>query len=706
MKGGSGEKVIPQYIEPKFNPSIPNEQKQIYAERYGEQMQIADRQKQQQQEKQILNLQVYQPQKPKPEKATEGMPLYPAFTANPYFPAQMSNVFNPFAMGMLGATYPAAVNVNKIYEINASGPTGPHTKLNMIYEDILPGKGLMTSFKTLGERTSQCQYVRQILFYQGDGVEVDLDGSTANSLLSHIKFLELNPFNTNKFSNNPYSGLPEGFLIYRTCYPIKRSEPFGQPTCARDSMAINVRIYKLNAGGYLINKQSTTKMHEYNQWRDIKYYEYIRENIIKKKVCPNFVSLYGYYLCRRSNICFDKITQANLSELKGIQKSVAEQFADLNIQDKTQTQMTDALIKSLREINPGNMIQPLSTELKLKNIQLKQKPVNLEDYTGEVLVGLTESPTYNLFSWASKIYQQEGNTRRMINTGYHNEKVWNSIIFQLMAALYTLHQNKIYINDFSIHNNVFIKDLNIEGVATNYWRYKINGIDYYVPNYGYIVLIDSNYKNYGEPQSSSQPSPTQPKKYKLDGQIFDGGNTINGKESEKTYEMFKEGLDTNNFDTDFTNQGGIKPDGVVLDILAKIHADNDKNLENYFVKYMTKFMNNRIGTYLKEQETAHVRSDDLRQFTRGQMLVYEEGTNIYKFVLYLDTVDGVASILTKDKTSQTDPNINKENEEIIQKQVQITTLFNYSLTEPIVQNFNTGDSNPTEENILETYNIA
>lgn len=699
MKGGSGEKVIPQYIEPRNNPAIPAEQKQIYAERYGEQAQQVDRQRQQQQEKQILNLQVYQPQKPKQEPQ-HNMPLYPAFTANPYFPAQMSNVFNPFAMGMLGATYPAAVNVNKIYEINASGPTGPHTKLNMIYEDILPGKGVLNTFKTIGERTSQAQYIRTILFHQGDGTEVDLDGSTANSLLSHIKFLELNPFNTNKFSNNPYKGLPDGFLIYRTCYPIKRSEPFGQPTCARDSMAINVRIYKLTTGAYLINKQNNNKLYEFEQWREVSYYEYIRDNIIKKKVCQNFVSIFGYYLCRRSNICFDKISHVNLSELKGQQNI---NFNDLNIQEpeNEQTRMTNALVQNLRELNPGNIIQKLDTELKLKNMQLKQKPVKLDEYNGEVLVTLTESPTYNLFSWASKIYQQEGNTRRMINTGFHNDKVWNSIIFQLMVALYVLHINKIYIKDFNIQNNVFVKDLNIEGTVTSYWRYKINGIDYYVPNYGYIVLLDSNYKDY----DTQKTSPTQPKKYKLDGQIYGTENTINGTEEQKTYDMFKTGLDSNNFGIEFANIGGVKPDGKILDLLEKIHADTDKNLESYFIKYMARYMNNRIGTYLKEQEIVHVRSDDLRQFSRGQMLVYAEGTNIYKFVLYLDTINGIATILTKDKTSQNDPNINKEDEEIIQKQVQITTLFNYSLTEPIVQNFNMGVSNPTEENILETYTI-
>ena len=238
----------------------------------------------------------------------------------------------------------------------------------MIYEDLLPGKGTLTTFKTLGERTSQIQFVRTVLFNEGDGVEVNLDGSSVNGLLSRMKFLDLNPYNTNKFSNNPYKGLPSGFLLYRTCYPIKRSEPFGHATCAKDSMAINVRIYKLTAGSYLINKQNNVKMNEYNQWREIIYYEYIRENIIKKKVCPNFVSLFGYYLCRRSNINFDKIKTVNLKELKNLNmQTFQQQMDDLNIHDTQQNQMTTALVQTLRDINPGHVIQNLATELALKN---------------------------------------------------------------------------------------------------------------------------------------------------------------------------------------------------------------------------------------------------------------------------------------------------------------------------------------------------
>ena len=238
--------------------------------------------------------------------------------------------------------------------------------LMMIYEDILPEKTLKATFKTLGERLTQIQFVRNILFYEGDGAETSLDGTTANSLLSHMKFLDLNPYFSSKYSDNPYKGLPDGFLLYRTCYPIKRTEPFGHPVCARDSMSLNVRIYKLNAGGYLLNKQNNIKFHEYNQWREIAYYEYIREHIIKKKLCPNFVTLYGYYLCKNSKIDFDKIQNVHI---KPTTQSLVNPMKAFNIYDEKENEFVTAVVKGLREINPGHIIQKLSTDKNLQNIQ-------------------------------------------------------------------------------------------------------------------------------------------------------------------------------------------------------------------------------------------------------------------------------------------------------------------------------------------------
>lgn len=732
MKGGA-EKVIPMFVEQANNPGVPLQQKQLNGERYAEKVD-AD-QKKMQQDKQLINLQVYQPQKPRQDKAIDPVSFFPSFTSNPYFPAQIANMMNPLTSSMLGM-YPMTVNLNKVYDINVGGPVGPHNRLNMVYEDILPGKQLATSFKTIGERLIQLQYVRSILFPKGDSTETNLDGRTNDSLLAHIKFLELNPFNSNKLSDNPYKGLPDGFLLYRTCYPIKRTQVTGQISCARDSMALNVRIYQLNVGGYLLNKQNKVNFYQYDQWREIAFYEYIREHILRKKVCPNFVDLYGYYLCKDSGIDFNKIKQQNNPSLKTKTQTTPyiNRMEDFNIYfQKRQKEFIDAVQTGLTGIGPNKLMQNKTVIHSLANIQPAAAQVlDLDTYSGEVIVAITESPTYNLYSWTTVQYQQEGNTRKMINSGFHTENVWRSIYFQMMCALLLLHKHGIYIDNFSLENNVFIKDLVMEGNAINYWKYKVNGIDYYIPNYGYLVLIDTNYSDiftlgttvvppttgFTVPGTTVAPiapiatatapimkgGPAIKPSYKLDGKLFDAGNTIKGTETTKTFEMFKSAIDPNNFGIAF---GGTKPDTGILDMLQKMNADTETDIEKYFSKYMTKFMNNRIGTYLKEQEIVHIKRD-LRDFKHGQIVVLREGDDIFKFVLFLEVKGGVATILTKDKTSQNDPTyVSTDNDDLVMKNnIPLNLLYNYSITEPIVQNYKINESNLTEDNLLETYNIV
>ena len=49
-------------------------------------------------------------------------------------------------------------------------------------------------------------------------------------------------------------------------------------------------------------------MDSFDVWREIKYYEYVREDIIKRKVSPNFVSLYLYTIDSTSNIDYQKLS--------------------------------------------------------------------------------------------------------------------------------------------------------------------------------------------------------------------------------------------------------------------------------------------------------------------------------------------------------------------------------------------------------------
>jgi hypothetical protein len=160
-------------------------------------------------------------------------------------------------------------------------------------------------------------------------------------------------------------------------------------------------------------------------------------------------------------------------------------------------------------------------------------------------------------------------------------------------------------------------------------------------------------------------------------------------------------MDTNNFKGDFISEGGVAPPQEILSLMDKIHAEASRkeitNISSYLILFMRQFMNNRIGTYLKEQEYVHVRKDDMRNAKPGQVIVMDEGNGTYRFVLYMGTVNNVAKVLTKNE------NVNQD--EIIEKDIPVTSLFNYTRHEPILQNYKLNEANLTEEAILETYTI-
>ena len=177
-------------------------------------------------------------------------------------------------------------------------------------------KQFMGTVTTLGERIAINNYMRAMMFPNGDGKDIGLDGKSPNSLLAHLKFMDLNPYNTYKLSPNPYKGLPIDYLIFRSCYPI-RHDPVGSTVvCAKNSIGMNIRIYKLTQGAYMMNNLKDKSIKDYEEWREISYYEYVREHILKKKQIPNFAMMYGYDI---SEQCRKKIL-TKIAQIKQIQR--------------------------------------------------------------------------------------------------------------------------------------------------------------------------------------------------------------------------------------------------------------------------------------------------------------------------------------------------------------------------------------------------
>jgi hypothetical protein len=699
-------------------------------------------QQQQQQLNNIVKLEVNQPRPPpRPQgiKGIEPLSFLPSFTTNPFVPPQFANQMsftNP-VVTTFGPEGYGAININKVYDIQVGGPATSHAAVNMVYENLVGPKNVVSTFKSLSERLFQYENVRGMLFNKGDGTPTNFTGSGNNSILSYIKFLKLNPYNNYRFSDNPYKGLPEGFLIYNSCYPIRRGNN-SNAICSRDSINLNVRIYKMNQGAFNVSKQNLIKTYDYDQWREVSFYEYIREFILKKKVCPNFLFAYGYYLTDDSKIDFDKLN--NLASVPDKSKNILS-IIETNIrsiyeqsnpapqpnQSKQTTLNPQSFISSLKSINPA--ITTI-TSAPLPKIDKK----DLDKYNGEVLTLLTEGPTYYFFDWLVDRTANQGvtgNVVMQISIGNKKSEVWYSVLFQLMAALLTLQCHGIYIANFNIERNVFIKELGNDGIATNFWKYRIDGIDYYVPNYGYVVIIDSDYKDLDSIQnlqlSISNPTlsgPSSTGKYKLDGTIFGkepvatsgamiSGNSIQQKDilNKIFNDMFLKVFDDNIFTkSDYEQRGYAKPPTDILIMLGKIHTENVPNISNIIKKYMWRYMNNRIGTYLKEQEQIHVRSDATKEFIQGQMVVYTDSEDgAYRFVLF-DSISnpdtGECNVLSRMilQSNPTTDDIYSTSIETIT--VNKVALSIYSKAEPIQQQFKAGEAILSEENLIETYTIV
>jgi hypothetical protein len=805
LKGGA-DRVLPLYTEEKNSPFIKREEQNINTVRNQENKPRFNRefnkdykpefnrdykpdfQKSKFTNEPVVNLQIYDmnkrppssfpPKKPLPDLASY-MSLY---NTQPYLPPQFAQSSNPFYQNPYEVLYPELyvgtgtvknkipqIPIIKEYNINISGPSADHGQVNQIYEDMLPNEFYTNTTKSLTERFDLNNHLRSRFIKNHDGEDINLGGGgqrpeNVNNLLNYLKFLELNP-NSNIQYENPYKNLPDDTLIYKSCYPIRYDSTSSSILCSPNSIGLNIRIYKMNFAEYYSNsEQDSTKKFQHNIWRDIHWYNVIKENILKNKKCPNFVMLNFYYICEKCDIDFDKLSQLKGNNKPKIEPYIIKKVTSpvslppninivgedieinvngkevilLNNMPKDSKQMIINIFESFNNINYGdrdlvsnmftneyfqkklddislfnatneekkrvlltqfNIIKDILTYKNSTNIKMIYE-LNPEAYSGKALVAITEAPTCNILAWASRQYRSNGNIKRMISNGYHNKKVWLSILFQLMAGLCSLQKEKMYFENFDLESNVFIRDINYHENNMSYWIYIINNISYYVPNYGYLVMIDTSNKDshkkilntgnqlvYGHSISSEI----------LDGVIAGNPNYYD----QKCYDNFIKAINQNNFtNPKFTNEGGCKPPNDILTLLYNISGDQDPNydISKTINKYMVDLMHNRIGTYLNVDEKLHEIKDniDITNITknRGTMFILSKGGDNKKFVAVHDTKsDGTLEIF--DRTS--------DGIITIETGVNASELTIFSPYGKIQQDVKPGEVVLNIENLLETY---
>jgi hypothetical protein len=708
----------------------------------------------------LLEQKIYDPSGPKSKPPH--MQTYPPAhvpVPNPYYP-----LMNPmYAYGYK----PNKIPVQKVYNVSLANPGGDFSSLSVLYEDMMPGKDFSYSFNTLNERISIIHFLRSTLITRGDGEIMNITGGK-NSLLSYIKLLELNPYNQRKYGGNPYANLPDNMLLYRAAYPIRYEKDI--VSVAKDSTALNVRIYELSKAA--LDAETINALFSKNHfdvWREIEYYEFVREEIIKKHLCPNFISMVLYKKDTKSNINFSKlrvIKRQNNSvyakdrdiinrEQINNQHNIIHPGRNMNLRNRqdvnnlrtddiTSKENTKNILRRLTNYTNDRINEIIENlpytipitdliigknEAKLllinNNIRheliennVRETRIIINDYnrtkidmakaSNTCIVAVTEAPTNNFYAWSSRVYENYGSIKKMVSTGYHSTEVWISIIFQLVAAMSVLQDKKIHFNEFSLANNIYIRDIYSNTDFLGYWKYVIDGVSYYIPNYGYLLVIDSNYVDLTNRQVFDAHEDGVPQQNKIISTIFGSINNdvIKPNPTENDiksmcYQDFKNAVNPNNFSLEKEQNGFIKPSALVMNLLSNMYLDDITNVKDYIFKYMKQFLNNRIGTYLTNGEVEDIVNTYRPSFKKGEMAIMIAGYNTYKWCMYLEP-DNIPGIRNRHKVlSKNNPN----DTEIIETSITFGNLRKFRSIQSIQQDFNSKKANLNEDALLETYII-
>jgi hypothetical protein len=599
------------------------------------------------QDKLLLDLQVYQdPKKTNPLADKQArLPIQPIALSSPFMPPQFSTYLSNFMKNFYTPF------IYKDYHIKIGGPTGDRSFASMIYEDAMPTLNVYYSYKTLRDRNNLVDYIRSNFIKVSEGEFTNFDGGS-NSLNSRLKLIKLGPFDSNTWTANPYYNMPKGFEIFSSCYPIVADKQDLTAKCKKNSVGINLRFYQISHEE-LIAKYPNYKPEEpkktisievrnilnpdqFNIWREIKYYEYIRINIDKGYISPNFIQSYCYFLYTDAKFDYSKNSRINPNELTNSQK--------------------EALVVSDKHV-----------------------------------VLLTESPNMNLIKWTSNLYEIDKNVRKQIYSGFKPQDVWEPVVFQMLTIFYLMDKNEFTFTDMNLINNFFIKDLgNIGDTGNQYWIYRINNIDYYVPCKGDLLLLDSDYHDIDNNSKNKKI---------ISSKIFDDDPV-------KVKNIIRENANKC-FNSDYFTSiqlkgtlGVVPPPAYIIalfDVIRNGLNDVNKSYEDIILEYFLIYTHNRVGTMIRDNEKDYILKNDVKPFSRGELVIYESKYETYEIVLYLKNIDEYSCECVSRK-------INRDGKNVVERiNINKDMLYHYSEREFIKQDVLPGQPAISSDDLIETY---
>ena len=683
MKGGYNKNFTKPYRKEKNDPFISNDQRKVFKDK-------KDEAPPKREPPVLAEQKVYDTSK-KPSGKPDYHPMFVPINNNNY----------PY-YGKLEYPYNkdhAKIPVQKVYNISLANPTGDHTTENRVFEDMLPGDPYKLSFNTVDERKQLNRWVRSLIIDKNDGEEMNVTGGD-NSLLSYIREGHLNPYS---LKGNPYEDLSKDFLLYNAAYPIRFNREDRSLGYAKGAKGMNLRIYKLSLGAFRAKTVSKLlNYHNFDVWREIKYYEYIRENILKTNISPNFISMFLYKTDYKSNIDWNKLNDIIYKKDKDSNFNYIKAFTDV-INNKHSIKSNSLLIKDFfttkninsnkldlyklirdkeaqksfgvrgmfnkvcnedklyyRELDADDRIKVLKIDCKgnkfiydhtikdfkkdssVNSLKYWNRCTNLEKClekedininSSRSLVAVTEAPTTNIIKWGSPIYQLNGSIKTMIATGHHSDKVWKSILFQLTYLMTVLQKHEIYFERMTLENNIYIKDIFSNPENSGYWEYKVNGVDFFIPNYGSIVVFDSRYVDvHREKVVTLDDISCSDEIFKIYSPKLFKENGLRGKNKDDVKKLVKNAYKhmIRTLHPSIKQSSGNLSEKIIK-MLGDIYNDKERDLSKYLLKYFKEYLNARVGTSLTKDEVSNLNIHIPPQLKKGHLAVIQNRYNDYRW---------------------------------------------------------------------------
>jgi hypothetical protein len=298
-----------------------------------------------------------------------------------------------------------------------------------------------------------------------------------------------------------------------------------------------------------LDNEDSINEDSFDIWRELKYYTWVKDIILKRKISPNFIAPILYKIDSNSQIDWNTLTNIKLKYISK-QKYLGyvanenlinnqHEFKDLGLSkffkktrfNKPSSEIYEVLKSSFIKSNHSyldkvfktkdnhsiklehlgefldnnkitvnniidNLILYLSTEKlsKTEKLEIEKLLYTLNNFikddltadSGRSLVLLTEAPTTSLMQWMCPVYNSYGAIKKMISTGYYSPNIWKSIIFQLIYICAILQHEGFLFDTMTLEHNFYIKDVNTDPNNIGYWVYKIDDISSF---YLYYFLI-------------------------------------------------------------------------------------------------------------------------------------------------------------------------------------------------------------------------